>query len=86
MESRAMSLAKARSSAVMPSSVGGGGPATVSSGLERDEAREMRLRAPFLRPSRFSALATARLHQTMDRQSTVPVTRELRERYSLQAI
>ena len=73
MDRRAISFAKARSSAVMPTS--GGGPATVSNGFALDEAREIRLRAPLRRPSLLSALATARLHQTMDKHSTVPEKR-----------
>ena len=70
MESKAMSFAKARSSAVIPTS--GGGPVTVKRGLARDEARDTRRRAPFRRPKRFRALATAKLHQTIDKHSMVP--------------
>lgn len=77
MESIAINLAKAFSSGVTPTSCGAvAEPVTANNGFAREDAREIRRKAPFLRPRRFNARATAKLHQTIDRQSNVPARRK----------
>lgn len=70
----AINLANALSSAVVTTSVGG--PATVRSGFALDEDLVTRRKAPALRLSLLSALETAKLHQTIDRQRMVPAIQE----------
>jgi len=73
IDSTAMSLANALSSAVATTWDRFGGPATVSKGFALDEALEIRLRAPARRLNLLRARDTAKLHQTMDKHSSVPI-------------
>lgn len=73
IDSTAISLANALSSAVDTTS--GVGPAIVKSGFVLEEDLVTRRRAPAFRLSLLSALDTAKLHQTIDRQRPVPAIR-----------
>lgn len=70
IDSTAINLANALSSAVV--TISGAGPVIVKSGFALEEDLVTRLRTPALRLSLLSALETARLHQTIDRQRPVP--------------
>lgn len=49
-----------------------GGPVTVNSGFALEEDLVTRRKAPAFRLNLLSALETAKLHQTMDKQRPVP--------------
>lgn len=70
IDSTAINLANALSSAVV--TISGAGPVTVKSGFALEEDLVTLRRTPALRLSLLRALDTAKLHQTIDRQSTVP--------------
>lgn len=71
IDNTAINLANALSSAVVTTS--GGGPVTVNSGFALEEDLVTRRSAPAFLLNLLSALETARLHQTIDIHSTVPV-------------
>lgn len=75
IDSTAINLANALSSAVV--TISGVGPVTVNSGFALDDDLVTRRSTPALQFSLLSALETARLHQTIDRQRPVPVHQEI---------
>ena len=82
IDSTAINLANALSSAVV--TISGVGPVTVNNGFALDDDLVTRRSTPALQFSLLSALETARLHQTIDRQRPVPVHEEITKiRHSL---